>query len=215
MAIRSTSLGLGGLVALLSASAASDATSRCGVNDVEYTLAGKLELSDTPFGAGNGVYTIGPGKMVLRFDGQNVKMLSYTMHSAFTVRTKVAFISTTITSVTDSRATPNSCGVAAEGTLDGHMIHWRTPVSGYRTDGTVTCSGFCGQFGAPPSGRSPIHIAPAPQRFSDFQFSPDMKTFTMPKTAGAKTEQPKQKSAVATSGREIRRTCAGAPKCVQ
>ncbi len=212
--IRSPQLAMGGLVALLSASAANDATTRCAANDVEYTLAGKLELSDTPFGAGNGVYTIGPGKMVLRYEGSNVKMLSYTMHSAFTVRTKVLFVSTTITSVTDSKATPNSCGIAAEGTLEGRTIHWRTPVSGYRTDGTVTCSGFCGQFGAPPSGRSPIHIGPAPQRFSDFRLGEDGKTFTMPKTAGAKTESPKQTSAVTTAGREIRRTCAADSKCL-
>ncbi|HSQ61993.1 MAG TPA: hypothetical protein VLM85_02220 [Polyangiaceae bacterium] len=200
--------------ALLTAVPGHGENAPCATSEVEYTLAANLELSDTPLGKGDGVYAIGPGKTVLRFEGKNVKMLSYTMHEHFTVRSKTAFWSTIVTMDANSAATPDACSVAAEGTLEGRRIHWSTPVRQYRTDGTITCSGsFCGQFGAPPPGQSPLHVGPAPQVFSDFIFAPDMKTFTMPKTPGQKTEMPKQTSAVAVSGREVRRTCVNVAPC--
>jgi len=206
---------LAGTVALLSASAFADATP-CPASESEYTLAANLQLSDTPMGVADGVYPIGPGKTVLRFEGRNVKMLSYTMRESFTVRTKVAFWTTTVKMEAQSTATPNACSIAAEGTLHGRTVHWRTPVSGYRTDGTLTCSGsFCGQFGAPPPGQTPLHIGPAPATFGDFVFAPDFKTFTMASTPGVKTEMPKQTSSVSNSGREVRRTCVSVQPCAK
>ncbi|HZU82891.1 MAG TPA: hypothetical protein VE987_08250 [Polyangiaceae bacterium] len=44
-------------------------------------------------------------------------------------------------------------------------------------------------------------------------FSPDMKTFTMASTPAVKTEQPKQTSEVAVSGREVSRRCVDVPAC--
>ena len=215
MSKRSSQAVLASTVALLSASAFADAAP-CAATEVEYTLAANLQLSDTPMGVADGVYPIGPGKTVLRFEGRNVKMLSYTMRESFTVHTTVAFWTTTVKMDAQSTATPNACSIAAEGTLEGRTIHWRTPVSGYRTDGTLTCSGaFCGQFGAPPRGQSPLHIGPAPAKFGDFVFAPDFETFTMAKTAGQKTEVPKQTSTVSNSGREVRRTCVGPQPCAK
>jgi hypothetical protein len=186
----------------------------CAATEVEYALAANLELTGTPLGQGDGVYPIGPGRMVLRFEGRDVKMLSYTMRERFTVQTKTLFWTTTVTTEAQSKATPDACSIAAEGTFDGKRIRWRTPVREYRTDGTLTCSGaFCGQFGAPPPGQSPLHIGPEPQRFSDFVFSANAKTFTMANTKGPTTEMPKQSSAVAVSGREVRRACVQVTPC--
>lgn len=173
--------------------------------DVEYALSAELTLSDTPMGRGNGTYDIGPGSMVLRFDGSDVEMLSYTMRESFSVRVKTLGFTTTVT--TDATSTAESQGCAlVRGTFDGHAIHWLTPLAGYRTDGTISCSGsFCGSFGTPPRGSTALHVGPAPQRFADFVFSPDRRTFTMATTPGAKTTMPKQSSAVAMTGREVRR----------
>jgi hypothetical protein len=201
------------LVATLAAPTAARAQP-CHTEDVTYTLAATLQLSDTPLGRGDGNYAIGPGSMVLRIEGRRVQMLSYTMRESFTVRTTTLFWTTTVVTSARSTATPGACPGVAEGVLDGRKIHWLTPVRGYRTDGTITCEGsFCGQFGAPPPGQSPLHIGPEPQRFADFHFSPDMKTFVMPKTPGQKTEMPKQTSHVAVSGREVRRVCVSPAPC--
>src|SRR6185369_4385204 len=102
---------------------------------------------------------------------------------AFTVKTRTAFWKTEVTTNTTSKATPDACGVVATGTLVGNTVRWQTPVRGYRTDGTLTCTGsFCGDFGVPPAGESQLHIGPADTKFSDFVFAPDRQTFTMPKT---------------------------------
>ena len=171
--------------------------------DVEYVLSGELTLSDTPMGRGNGTYEIGPGSMVLRFEGSNVTMISYRMRESFSVRAKTVGFTTTVSTDATSTATGEGCAIV-RGTFDGRTIHWLTPLAGYRTDGTVTCSGsFCGSFGTPPRGSTPLHIGPAPQRFSDFVFSADRATFTMARTPAAKTDMPKQSSAVAMTGREV------------
>lgn len=202
---------LAGLAALLSAPADAE---DCPTSEVEYALSGRIEVRDTPMGRGDGTYDIGPGRTVLRFEGTNVKMLSYTMREYFTVRSKTAFWKTSVTTNTNSSATPDACGVVATGTLVGNTVHWETPVRGYRTDGVLTCLGsFCGDFGVPPPGESQLHIGPEPTRFNDFVFSRDWKTFTMPKTPATKTEMPKQTSSVSTTGREVRRTCVSPKPC--
>jgi hypothetical protein len=200
-----------GVVLIAHDSPADDA---CSATDVEYTLGATLTLSDTPMGAGDGSYAIGPGKVVLRFDHGDVKMLTYTMRESFSIHATTAFLKTTIVTDATSTAAPDDCSIA-EGTISNGTLHWRTPVRAYRTDGTLTCSGaFCGSFGAPPHGQSPFHAGPAPQQFNDFVFSSDMKTFAMSKTAAVKTTVPKQSSAVSMSGREVRRTCAAARGCL-
>jgi hypothetical protein len=186
----------------------------CPAKEVEYALRGRIEIRDTPMGRGDGTYDIGPGRAVLRFEGTTVTMLSYTMREYFTVQSRTAFWKTAVTTNTHSSATPDACGVVARGTLVGNTVRWQTPVRGYRTDGTLTCNGsFCGDFGVPPPGESQLHIGPTPTRFSDFVFSRDMKSFTMAMTPATKTEMPKQTSAVTSSGRELRRTCAQPKPC--
>lgn len=62
-------VGLG--IALAPAEApAQDAGAPCEAFEIEYTLAANVTLRDTPMGEGNGTYTIGPGKVVLRFENR-------------------------------------------------------------------------------------------------------------------------------------------------
>ncbi len=192
----------------------------CNAWDVEYSLAANLRLAETPLGQGDGVYAIGPGAVVLRFDNQDgaprgrVKMLSYTMQEHFTVVAKTLFWKTTVITDTRTAATPDRCWSAAEGALGDGAVRWSSPVRGYRTDGVLTCEGsLCGKFGAPPEGTSELHIAPHPVQFSPFVLGKDLKTLTMAQTLVSKTEVPKQTGYVAIAGREVRRSCRAVPPC--
>jgi hypothetical protein len=188
----------------------------CNAWDVEYTLAANLQLRDTPMGAGNGVYRIGPGTMVLRFEdrggqpGGVAKMVSYTMRENFQIRSRTVFWTTTVVTDTRTNATAaGACPSAGEGNLIGRTLRWSTPIRGYHTDGTLTCEGnLCGSFGAPPPGTSELHIAAHDVQLSPFEFGPDMKTFTMAHTFVSKTESPKQTAYMTLAGREVRRSCA-------
>jgi hypothetical protein len=205
----------GGALALLVAPRSSAEEMPCPA-DVEYDLNATLALTETPMGAGDGSYTIGPGKVVLSFDNGRVQMLSYAMRENFTIHAHTVFWTTTVKTETKTAGTPDACSVVAEGTFDRatRTLRWRTPLRGYHTDGTLVCSGsMCGKFGAPPTGESQLHIGPGPVAFSPFVFSPDLKTFTMASTHVAKTSMPKQSAAVALAGREVRRTCAQPRAC--
>jgi len=209
------SVGLAGcLVLAIPPRRAAAQTAPCDAWELEYSLAASLRLSDTPLGQGDGVYAVGPGKVVLRFEdsgGQpagHAKMVSYDMREYFVVVSRALLWTTTVTTAANTRATPDTSGFVAEGVLMGRVLSWSGPVRGYRTDGTLTCEGsMCGKFGAPPAGRSELHIGPGPVEFKSFEFARDMKTFTMPETFVAKTDVPKQTAYVALSGREVRRTC--------
>lgn len=170
-------------------------------------------------GKGNGTYKIGPGTALLHFDDQggqpggHVRLISYTMKEQFTITAKTLGFTTTVVTDSASRATPDKCGVAADGTLSpDDKVVWSTKVHGYRTDGTLDCNGsLCGTFGAPPSGKSEVHIGPGPVTFLPFVFAADGKTFTMNEVFVSKTDMPKQTAHLSLSGRELRRTCAPTP----
>jgi hypothetical protein len=182
--------------------------------ETEYEVSSNLQITETPLGEGNGTFAVGPGRIVLRFDGNEVKMTKYAMREHVTVTAKNVGFKTTVVSDTSTTATPDACGSVAEGALDGSTIRWRTPVRGLKTDGTITCSGsFCGKFGAPQRGQSPFHDGPIDIRFSSFTLSPDRKTFTMPMTHMSKTSSPKQSAAMSFAGRETKRACVPAPAC--
>ncbi len=189
----------------------------CSSWNVDYVLAESLRLSDTPMGKGDGVYSVGPGHVTLRFDdvdgqpGGHVEMVSYDMQEHFTIESRALFWSAKVVTDTRTQGTPGACGVA-EGAMTGTTLAWTSPLRGYRTDGTITCEGtLCGKFGAPPPGSSELHIGPRPVAFSPFQFARDLHTFTMAETYVAKTEMPKQTAHVALAGREARRACIQAP----
>jgi hypothetical protein len=217
--MRTVGLALGMVVAAAFAalpSRGSVVLSDCAVTDVRYTIFGNLRVTETPLGAGDGEYHIGPGSIVLRFQREvpssggpvsSVRMLSYEMRERFAVLSKALFWKTKVTTDTQTTAKPGG-GWLAEGTLTGRSIRWSRFAGTFRTDGTETCEGaFCGSFGAPPTGTSPFHQPPAPFEFRSFDFSADMKTFVMPSTFDSKSDAPRQVSYVALAGRESERLC--------
>ena len=166
-------------------------------------------------GAGDGVHTIGPGKVVLHFDdvnnapGGNVKLMTYEMTDQFTVSAHIFGVGTTVQNDTKTMTTPNVCGVSAQGVLGGdRALRWSTLWNGMHTDGHATCSGsMCGRFGAPPSGQSDIHDRAHPVSFKPFEYAPDMKPFHMDYSVTAKSTSPSQTSRITFNGRETKRSC--------
>src|SRR6185312_11372367 len=86
------------LVALAGASSSKADPGNCDATDVEYTVAGNLQVTGTLMGAGDGEYRIGPGRIVLRFDGDadqtsrspsSVRMMAYDMGEKFQLVSKV------------------------------------------------------------------------------------------------------------------------------
>ena len=220
MGKRAIAASIAGALALALAPSASAEVVPCDAWEVEYTVAANLELRDTPMGEGDGVYKIGPGAMTLRFEdrggkpGGAVKMLAYAMQERFQIVSKTLFWTTTVMTDTHTAATPDACWIAAEGNLTDRTLRWSTPVRGYRTDGHIICDGsLCGKFGAPPSGRTELHIGPGPVPFSAFAYGADMKSFTMPITFVSKTEMPKQTGFIALAARETRRACVAVKPC--
>jgi len=186
----------------------------CNAWEVEYSLAATVRLSDTAMGAGDGVHTIGPGKVILHFDnvnsqpGGNVKLMTYEMTDQFTVDARVLGVGTTVVNDTKTRATPNVCGVSAEGAFVDRAVRWSTLWNGIHTDGHVNCSGaMCGRMGAPPSGQSEVHTAAHPAAFKSFEYATDLKTFHMDYSVTAKSSSPSQTSSITFNGRETRRSC--------
>lgn len=218
MARMSRVLGAGGLVATVAAAlasapgtAAADGPATCSAWDVEYALNGNLKITDTPMGAGDGVYPVGPGRVVIRFEdkggqpGGHAKLTAYTMHEHVTVTSKVLLFSATVVTDTQSKMTD---AVATEGNLADHTLTWGAPVRTYRSDGTLNCEGnACGKFGAPPAGTSEVHMGPRTVQLAPFKFGPDFKTFSMDYTMTSQADSPKQTTYSAISGREQKRTC--------
>lgn len=215
---------LGAVAALVSAAAVSawasngEATpSKCDAIDVEYAVAADLRVRGTLMGAGDGDYRIGPGRIVLRFDHDpnllsrspsSVRMMAYDMSEKFQVVSKIVFFTTKVLTNIRSHATPDVRSIVAEGVLTERTLRWTNVVGSFRSDGTLSCEGFfCGKFGAAPAGTSPFHMGPSKMSFSPFEFSADMKTFSMRSTLDSKTADPQQESYVAFGAREIRRTC--------
>jgi hypothetical protein len=134
--------------------------------------------------------------------------MSYEMHATVNAVTKTLFWTTTVVSETNTASIADPSGAAAEGTFAARKLQWGSPVNGYHTDGTLTCDGhLCGTFGAPPPGKSPVHVKPHSVPFAAFDFAPDLKTFSMASTMIDKSDSPKQLTYITFSGREMKRTC--------
>jgi hypothetical protein len=200
-------------VALSTTGARADDPPSCSAWDAEYGLSASLKITDTTMGAGDGVFPVGPGRAVVRFDnvngapGGHARLTSYTMHEHVTVTSKAAFWSATVTTDTNSRAD----GTSDEGSLQGSTLTWSGPMRGYTTDGKMNCGGSLGgKFGAPPPGDSTVHLPARPIALAPFQYGKDMKTFAMTFVQVSQSDgssSPKQTSFEAVSGREVKRTC--------
>ena len=214
MKLRSLSALAFGAALLPALASADGAEPPCNTWEVEYTLAAQVELSDTTMGAGDGVHTIGPGALVVRFadasgkPGGMAKLMKYDMTDQFTVNAKVFGVGTSVTNDTHTKTTPNVCGVSAQGVLEDRTLRWLTLWNGVHTDGHVTCAGsMCGRFGAPPAGQSDVHQPAHPAVFKPFVYAADMKTFHMDYSVTAKSTNPSQTSRITFNGRETRRSC--------
>lgn len=205
---------IGGIARADEAAPASAASKNCDVRNVEYALSARLKLSDTAFGAGNGVYDIGPGRLVLRLttlpDSPNaylVELMDFRIQSRFTVRSKVLLWKARVITRTQSHVTE---GVAGRGRISDKKLTWSTPIEGYTTDGTLTCTGSgCGMPGAPPDGDSPLHVGPHDVRFSTLIFNDDdLNTFQMGFVKLSHTDQPRQTTHMALAGRKVVERCA-------
>jgi hypothetical protein len=184
----------------------------CNTWEVEYALAAQLRISDTTMGVGNGMHTIGPGRLVLHFDdvngqpGGSVRVIAYEMADHFTVDANVFGGATTIVNDTHTRATSNVCGRCAEGALRNGVLRWSTPWSGIHRDGRIECAGsMCGRMGAPRRGRSELHTLAHPAKFEPFVYGPDGRTFHMDYAVTDRSSSPRQTSSIRLSGRETRR----------
>lgn len=186
----------------------------CQEREVEYSLAGRLRIADTPLGAGDGVYEIGPGRAVLRIrqgageSPPSVQLISYEMRLNFVVSSHVLFWNTKVVTSAVGHASDAGGSPVTEGSLVGRTLTWRGELRGYRTDGTLTCSGnVCGSFGAPPEGTTPLVTPPGAVKLAPFELSADGRTFVMSSTLVSRSAAPQQRSYLALAGREVSRAC--------
>jgi hypothetical protein len=189
-----------------------DAEPPCATSEVEYTTVARLRIADTKFGAADGVYPLGAGKLRVRFEdsaeggSKTARLMSYELDNHLAVKASFALWSTTV--VTESHTSAaTECEGAARGVVQGGALEWSTSVDGYRSDGTVHCKGnVCGQFGAPPPGSSPLHET-STVRLEPFHFDSSGKTFSMGYTRVSHSASPQQTTYVSLSGRETSRVC--------
>ncbi len=207
---------VGALVVVGSAQSATADDPPCDAWEVDYTLSGTLAVRDTPMGAANGDFPVGPGSATVRFenatgpaDGQ-AKLLAFSMKQFFTG----VYFSTKITTDIQSTATPpaGACS-AADGTFARGKLTW-AKTSNFKIDGTLTCEGaMCGKFGGPPPGKSDYHEGAHDVTLSPFEYSADRQTFTMTASLVSKGDSPKQSTYLAAAGRETKRTCVRQKPC--
>jgi hypothetical protein len=207
-------LALGATSLLAPEGARADPPPACRAWTIQYGLAANLQVTDTPLGEGDGVYKVGPGQVTLRFDdvggqpGGDVQMLAYHLHEHFIVKAKTLLWTTTVTTDTHTTASPRASGFITHGQLVDHKLTWSEPLHAYRSDGTLDCDGsLCGKFGAPPAGKSQLHIPPHDVTFKAFKFSSKLDTFTMQYSLVSKSASPKQTTHLALAGRATSRAC--------
>jgi hypothetical protein len=191
----------------------------CAAWDVTYALSGTLRISDTPMAAGDGVHPVGPGALVIRFDDRGgapagrARVLSFDLTEHFSIHPQAVLWNAHVVTDAHARFASDGAGPSALGTLAGDTLRWESPVRGYRTDGALTCDGsLCGRFGAPPPGRTPLHVASGTVQFQPLRFARGASSFEMPYALVAESESPKQRTFLSMAGREVRRTCVTADR---
>jgi hypothetical protein len=189
---------------------------------IDYELGPRtsLTITDTSLGAGDGTYPVGPGRAQLRFTGHGgepaagrAELVALEVTTRFTVRARALGVTTRVLTDATTTLTPDECGVIARGTLDGGRLIWSESARGYRSQGTLTCSGTCGKFGAPPAGRSPWRVGPYPVGLKPLAFHDGLSRFSMPPAQVERSRRPRQTTLLRLEGREIARRCAPEPPC--
>jgi hypothetical protein len=208
-------LGALGLVALAPKPAsgqfeAVSAVAACPVVDIAYSFTASLRITETALAAGDGVHSIGPGTLVLRFDRAKarVQLVTFDLKEHFAVSPKAVLWNGTVVTDAEMRATPDGSGAIAAGTFSDGTLRWAGPLHGYRTEGSLVCDGsLCGKFGAPPPGRSDIHSPPTVVHFQPLRFAEGGAAFQMPYALVSQSDSPRQKTYLSISGREANRSC--------
>ncbi|MGD0677333.1 MAG: hypothetical protein ABSC94_18090 [Polyangiaceae bacterium] len=195
---------------LLGRSASAEEAARdCAAWDATFTIVGTLRITDTPMGAGDGVHSVGPGKLVLRIEEgggdasrRHVELRAFELAERFSVEPKALLFRATIVTQVMARASADASGVMARGTLEGSTVRWQGPIHGYRTDGVLRCSGsLCGQFGAPPAGESAIHSLPHDVQLQPLRFGGSGANVLMGTYALVQSDpSPSQKAFIAFAG---------------
>jgi hypothetical protein len=191
----------------------------CAAWDATYKISATLRITDTPMGAGDGSHNVGPGSLVLRFEDEDptqpprVQLRAFELHEHFSVEPKGAFWSATVVTDALAQAVADGDGVIARGAVTSGppapTLQWSGPIQAYRSDGALNCTGsLCGNFGAPPPGRSPTHTAPHPVRFEALRFGSSGLTFQMVGYAVVSQDaSPRQKTLLSVSGRASSWVC--------
>lgn len=193
--------------------AAIAATEPCSAWDLTYSITASLRVTDTLLGAGDGIHVIGPGTLVLHVEDMRATLKAFELREYFSMSPKSVLLHATVLTDATMRATPDASGAAGAGTLANDVLWWEGPIKGYRSDGELTCDGsLCGKFGAPPAGKTEMHLPPEPVHFQPWRFSNGGTTFQMAYTLISVSESPKERTYMALAGREASRTCVQAPE---
>jgi hypothetical protein len=190
---------------------------------VEYALVAgtALRLADTPYGAGDGYYSIGPGTARLRFadrDGApapgDAALLDLQIVTKFVVNTTALGFKMRIATDGTVGFTPDACGVVARGTYAKAQISWDERARGYRSVGTAHCTGaLCGKFGSPPAGRSQMNRPVHPVKLRTLQLRDGVTRFGIPYFEVERQRKPSQTVYLRVEARETGRRCVVTPPC--
>ena len=141
--------------------------------EITYDLAAtppgatEFEVTGTPGGLGDGVHPIGPGTLTIRFeadglgaggnllDGGSAEAVQLNLTQFFVTNTLGTLVTTDMQNeIPDNRWNGNPGGVVSpgsnSGSVTGATVAFVTGLAGYRTYGTVSCSG--GLCGSVPTG---------------------------------------------------------------
>jgi len=142
---------------------------------ITYDLTGtEFIITNTPFGAGDGTFDVGPGSLVLDFQNDGgqpgdgpARMVSFDLDIEFTTGS----LGTDVMNDLRAFADYNGENRATEGALAGGVLSWSEEVP-YRTIGTILCQGsFCGLSGFT-SGETVNVNDFTPFQFNDLDFGP-------------------------------------------
>jgi hypothetical protein len=180
-----------------------------------------LKLADTPYGAGDGTYAIGPGTVRVRFADRggapaagDAALLDLQLTTKFVVNTTALGFKMRISTDGIVGFTPDECGVVARGTLEGDHVTFVERARGYRSVGTLHCTGaLCGKFGSPPAGRSQMARTPRPVKLRPLQLRDGVSRMSIGFFEVERQRKPSQTVLLRVEARETGRRCVMMPPC--
>jgi hypothetical protein len=189
--------------------------------DYETVSGTSLRLANTPYGAGDGTYAIGPGTVRMRYADHKgepapgeAALLDLQLTTKFVVNTTAVGFKMRITTDGNVGFTPDECGVVARGTLEDDKVTWTERARGYRSTGTLHCAGvLCGKFGSPPGGRSQMSRPVHPVKLRPVQLHDGVTRLSLPFFEVERQAKPSQTVLMRVEARETGRRCVVTPPC--